>query len=82
MQPRRSRTRYGKYEVWLSQRQMAELFGKDTDTVGLHIRNIFREGELKESTTTEESSVVRDEGGRTVRRIVGIYNLDVVISVG
>ena len=74
--------RLDKETVWLSQRRMAELFGKDTDTVGLHIRNIFREGELKESATTEESSVVRDEGGRTVRRTVGIYNLDVIISVG
>lgn len=74
--------RLDKETVWLSQRQMAELFGKDTDTVGLHIRNIFREGELKESATTEESSVVREEGGRTVRRTVGIYNLDVIISVG
>ena len=74
--------RLDKETVWLSQRRMAELFGKDTDTVGLHIRNIFREGELKEKATTEESSVVRDEGGRTVRRTVGIYNLDVIISVG
>ncbi len=74
--------RLDKETVWLSQRRMAELFGKDTDTIGLHIRNIFREGELKESATTEESSVVRDEGGRTVRRTVGIYNLDVIISVG
>jgi len=74
--------RLDKETVWLSQRRMAELFGKDTDTIGLHIRNIFREGELKEKATTEESSVVRDEGGRTVRRTVGIYNLDVIISVG
>jgi prophage maintenance system killer protein len=68
--------------VWLSQRQMAELFDKDTDTVGLHIRNAFKEGELDEEATTEESSVVQTEGPRRVRRDVRFYNLDVIISVG
>ena len=68
--------------VWLSQRQMAELFEKDTDTVGLHIRNIYKEGELPKEGTAEESSVVQDEGGRQVRRQVHFYNLDVIISVG
>jgi hypothetical protein len=68
--------------VWLNQRQMAELFDKDTDTIGLHIRNIYKEGELTRKGTTEESSVVQNEGGRPVRRKVGFYNLDVIISVG
>ena len=68
--------------VWLSQKQMALLFDKDTDTVGLHIRNAYREGELEESATTEDSSVVQNEGGRAVRRSIRFYNLDVVISVG
>ena len=68
--------------VWLNQRQMAELFDKDTDTIGLHIRNIYKEGELTRKGTTEESSVVQNEGGRQVRRKVGFYNLDVIISVG
>ncbi len=68
--------------VWLNQKQMAELFDKDSDTVGLHIRNVFKEGELEPGTTTEESSVVQTEGGRQVRRKVRTYNLDVIISVG
>jgi len=68
--------------VWLNQRQMADLFGKDTDTIGLHVRNVFKEGELSPKGTTEESSVVQDEGGRSVRRRVRFYNLDVIISVG
>jgi len=68
--------------VWLSQRQLADLFEKDTDTVGLHIRNIFKEGELEAEATTEESSVVQKEGERQVRRKVNVYNLDVIISVG
>jgi hypothetical protein len=68
--------------VWLSQRQMAELCDKDTDTIGLHIRNIYKEGELTRKGTTEESSVVQSEGGRQVRRKISFYNLDVIISVG
>jgi prophage maintenance system killer protein len=68
--------------VWLNQRQMAELFDKDTDTIGLHIRNIYKESELPRKGTTEESSVVQKEGKRQVRRKVGFYNLDVIISVG
>ena len=68
--------------VWLSQKQMAELLDKDTDTIGLHIRNIYKEGELEPDATTEESSVVQNEGGRKVRRTLKVYNLDVIISVG
>jgi prophage maintenance system killer protein len=68
--------------VWLSQRQMANLFDKDTDTIGLHIRNVFKESELDENSTTEESSVVQKEGDRQIRRVVRFYNLDVIISVG
>lgn len=72
----------GKETVWLTQRQMASLFDKDTDTIGLHIRNIYKECELEEAPTTEESSLVQTEGSREVRRAVRLYNLDVIISVG
>jgi prophage maintenance system killer protein len=68
--------------IWLSQKQMAVLFAKDSDTIGLHIRNAFKEKELDEQATTEDSSVVRQEGNRSVRRTVRLYNLDVIISVG
>jgi len=68
--------------VWLNQRQMAELFDKNADTIGLHIRNIYKENELPRLGTTEKSSVVQNEGGRQVRREVNFYNLDVIISVG
>jgi death-on-curing family protein len=68
--------------LWLSQRQMGLLFGKDADTIGLHLRNIFSEGELDETATTEKSSVVQKEGARNVRRTVRFYNLDAILSVG
>lgn len=68
--------------VWLTQKQMALLFDKDSDTIGLHLKNIYQSGELEELSTTEESSVVQQEGKRQVKRKVKIYNLDAIISVG
>ena len=68
--------------VWLTQKQMAELFDKDSDTIGLHIRNAYKEGELQPDGTAEDSSVVQNEGTRKVRRKIRFYNLDVIISVG
>ena len=68
--------------VWLNQRQMSELFEKDTDTIGLHLKYIFTEGELAESSTTEFFSVVQSEGKRKVNRKIKYYNLDAIISVG
>lgn len=68
--------------IWLSQKQMAELFEKDTDTIGLHLNNIFQTGELEEKSTTEYSSVVQLEGTREVKRKIKHYNLDAIISVG
>jgi len=68
--------------VWLSQKQMAELFDKDSDTIGLHLKNIYKSGELQETATTEDSSVVQIEGTRKVKRKIRIYNLDAIISVG
>lgn len=68
--------------VWLSQKQMAELFDKDSDTIGLHLKNIFQESELIEDSTTEFFSVVQKEGERNVTRNIKFYNLDAIISVG
>ncbi|WP_311639418.1 virulence RhuM family protein [Rothia aeria] len=68
--------------MWLSQRQMSVLFDTSSDNVGLHLKNIYAEGELLEEATTEDFSVVRQEGTRQVRRSVRHYNLDAIISVG
>jgi len=68
--------------VWLSQKQMAVLFDKDSDTIGLHFKNIFKEEELDEKATTEYFSVVQKEGKRNVKRDIKFYNLDAIISVG
>lgn len=68
--------------VWLTQRQMAELFETTSDNVGLHLKHIFADGELEEPATTEDFSVVQTEGRRKVTRSVKHYNLDAIISVG
>lgn len=61
---------------------MADVFDTSTDNIGLHLKNIYRTAELVESATTEDFSVVRQEGKRQVKRRLKHYNLDAVISVG
>ena len=68
--------------VWLTQREMAELFNVSPDNVGLHLKNIFEDGELNRAATAEESSVVQLEGSREVQRPVTLYSLDAILAVG
>ena len=68
--------------VWLTQKQMALLFEKGVSTISEHIRNIYKEGELKEESTIRKFRIVQNEGGRRVERDIDFYNLDVIISVG
>ena len=68
--------------LWLSQTQISQLFDTSTDNVSLHLKNIYAEQELTENATTEEFSVVRQEGKRQVKRQLKHYNLDAIISVG
>jgi hypothetical protein len=68
--------------VWLTQAQMAQLFDTSSDNVGLHLKNIYLEQELDETSTTEDFSVVRTEGVRQVKRQLKHYDLDAIISVG
>lgn len=68
--------------VWLTQRQMAELFDKDVRTISEHIGNVFAEGELEEAATIRNFRIVRREGHRDVAGDVEHYSLDVIISVG
>lgn len=68
--------------VWLTQRQMAELFEKSVPTVNEHVKNVFDEAELEAMSTIRKFRIVRMEGAREVEREVEHYNLDVIISVG
>ncbi len=68
--------------LWLTQKAMAELFECTPDNISLHLKNIYKEGELEEQATAEEISVVQKEGKRDVKRKTKFYNLDAIISVG
>ena len=68
--------------VWLTQRQMGEVFGTTPENVVMHLRGIFASEELAEQATTKDLLVVRTEGKRQVRRTLKHYNLDAIISVG
>lgn len=65
--------------LWLSQKSMAELFDCSTDNIGLHLKNIFQNGELSEISVTEDFSATASDG-KNYR--VKHYNLDAIISVG
>ncbi len=67
---------------WLTQKGMAELFDCSTDNISLHLKNIYADGELEQTATTEKISVVRTEGTREVSRTLDHYNLDAIIAVG
>lgn len=68
--------------VWLTQQQMAELFGSSRTNIVEHIRHIYEECELDEDSTCRKFRQVRDEGGRQVSREIPHYNLDMIISLG
>lgn len=68
--------------VWLTLRQMVTLFKRDFAVVSGHIRNAYREGEPEREATFAKFATVRREGGRSVQRQIGHFNLDGIISVG
>ena len=68
--------------IWLSQAQMAMLFGKDIRTINEHITNIFDDEELEKESTIRKFRLVRQEGKRQVNREIEHYDLDMIISVG
>lgn len=68
--------------VWLTQRQLGELFGTTPENILMHLRNIYENKELEKSSTSKGFLVVRQEGSRQVKRELKHYNLDAIISVG
>ncbi len=74
--------RLARETVWLTQRQMAQVFDTTPENVQMHLRNIFAGGELEAEATTKEFLAVRTEGRRRVRRNLKHYSLDAIISVG
>ena len=68
--------------VWLSQKQLTELFGKAKGTISEHIKHIFEDGELESEATVRLFRTVQIEGEREVTREVECYDLDMVLALG
>jgi len=68
--------------IWLTQKQIAELFAVTVPNINMHIKVIYKEGELFENRTIQKYLIVQQEGKREVRREIDHYSLDVIISVG
>jgi prophage maintenance system killer protein len=68
--------------VWLTQDQMADLFGRDKSVISRHLSNIYKEGELDKDSTVAKNATVQTEGEREVSREIEFYNLDVILSIG
>lgn len=70
---------YKNETIWATQKAMATLFDCSTDNISLHLKNIFKTGELIEDSVTEKSSITAADGKNYITKI---YNLDAIISVG
>jgi len=68
--------------VWLTQAQIAQLFGTETPAISKHINNIYSVGELDKISTVSILEIVQQEGSRFVKRKTAHYNLDMILSVG
>ncbi|MHB8173577.1 MAG: RhuM family protein [Nitrospirota bacterium] len=71
-----------KQTIWATQAEMARVFEVNPQAVTKHLKNIYKEGELTKRATCSKVEQVQKEGGRTVRRIIEMYNLDAMIAVG
>ena len=68
--------------VWANQKEIAQIFNVTPQNITIHLKQLFKDGELEESATCKETLQVQIEGKRNVTRHVKTYNLDVIIAVG
>ena len=74
--------RFAEDDVWLTQKQLAEVYATSQQNISLHIDNIYKDGELPKGRTHKDFLLVQKEGSRNVKRNVAHYNLDIVIALG
>ncbi len=74
--------RYEDENIWLTQKMMAVLYDVSVAAINQHIKKIYDDSELEESSTIKKYLIVQDEGGRNVSREVAHYNLQMIIAVG
>jgi hypothetical protein len=70
---------FEKDTIWLTQKQIATIFGTEIPVVNKHIKNVFSEDELVKYSTISKMKIVQKEGNREVKRLVDTYNLDMII---
>ncbi len=68
--------------IWLTQAEIAELFQTTKPNISLHTKNIFADGELLPEATVKKSLTVQNEGKRSVKRTILLYNLDLILAIG
>ena len=74
--------RYENENLWLTQKLISKLYGVEVNTINYHIKKIFAENELEESSTIRKFRIVQIEGSREVTREVEHYNLSMIIAIG
>ena len=69
-------------DIWMTQAALADLFQTSRNNITMHVQNIYKEGELMEEATSKPDLLVRNEGSRTVKRTIKLYNLKMIIAIG
>ena len=81
-QPSSVELRYEDENIWLTQRLLAELYGVSVPAISQHIKQIYKDNELEETSTIKKYLIVQNEGNRQITREVIHYNLQMIIAVG
>lgn len=69
-------------DIWLTQNQIAEIYKTTQENISMHIKNIYKDGELENNSTNKKFLLVQTEGNRQVKRNIDHYNLDMIIALG
>ena len=74
--------RFSDEDLWLTQNQIAEIYKTTQENISMHIKNIYKDGELQNNSTNKKFLLVQNEGNRQVKRNIDHYNLDMIIALG
>jgi hypothetical protein len=74
--------RFSDEDLWLTEKQMAEIYDTTQQNINLHLKNIYADAELQRESTHKKFLLVRAEGARQVERAIDHYNLDMIIAIG
>ena len=69
-------------DIWLTQNQIAEIYKTTQENISMHIKKIYKDGELENDSTNKKFLLVQNEGNRQVKRNIDHYNLDMIIALG